>query len=144
MWETQFSHWVQKIPCRMEWQPTPVFLPGEFHEPRSLAGYSLWGHKESDMTEWTSVFLSAFFMVQLTSVHDCWKNHSFDYLHLFFCFCSEFCHTLEWNSHGFTCAPHPDSPLPPPSPPAPPRFSQCTRSERLSHASNLGWWSVSP
>ena len=26
-----------------EWQPTPVFLPGEFHGPRSLAGSSLWG-----------------------------------------------------------------------------------------------------
>ena len=36
------------------------------------------------------------------------------------------------------------SPLPPPSPPAPSRFSQCTRSERLSHASTLGWWSLSP
>ena len=24
-------------------QPTPVFLPGEFHGQRSLAGYSLWG-----------------------------------------------------------------------------------------------------
>ena len=36
-------------------------------------------------------------------------------------------------------------PIPPPtsSPPAPSRSSQCTRSERLSHASNLGWWSVS-
>ena len=33
------------------------------------------------------------------------------------------------------------SPLPPPSPPAPSRSSQSTRS--LSHASNLGWWSVS-
>ena len=28
-----------------------VFLPGEFHGQRRLAGYSLWGHKESDMTE---------------------------------------------------------------------------------------------
>ena len=36
------------------------------------------------------------------------------------------------------------SPLPPPSPPGPSRSSQSTRSERLSHASNLGWWSVSP
>ena len=36
---------------RREWQPTPVFLPGEFHGQRNLAGYSLWGHKESDMTE---------------------------------------------------------------------------------------------
>ena len=30
---------------------TPVFLPGEFHGQRSLAGYSPWGHKESDTTE---------------------------------------------------------------------------------------------
>ena len=29
----------------------PVFLPGKFHGQRSLAGYSPWGHKESDMTE---------------------------------------------------------------------------------------------
>ena len=36
---------------RREWQPTPVFLPGEVHGQRSLAGYSLWGCKESDMTK---------------------------------------------------------------------------------------------
>ena len=30
---------------------TPVFLPGEFHGQRSLAGYSPSGCKESDMTE---------------------------------------------------------------------------------------------
>ena len=30
---------------------TPVFLPGEFHGQRSLAGYSPWGHKKSDTTE---------------------------------------------------------------------------------------------
>ena len=35
------------------WQPTPVFLPGESHGQRSLAGYSLWGCKELDMTEAT-------------------------------------------------------------------------------------------
>ena len=32
------------------WQPTPVFLPGESHEERSLADYSPWGHRELDMT----------------------------------------------------------------------------------------------
>ena len=32
-------------------QPTPVFLPGEFHEQRSLEGYSPWGCKELDTTE---------------------------------------------------------------------------------------------
>ena len=34
-----------------EWQPTLVFLPGEFQGQRSLVGYSLWGRGESDMTE---------------------------------------------------------------------------------------------
>ena len=28
----------------------------------------------------------------------------------FFFICGEFCHTLKWNSHGFTCVPHPDPP----------------------------------
>ena len=27
--------------------PTPVFLPGEFHGQRSLESYSSWGHKEA-------------------------------------------------------------------------------------------------
>ena len=31
-------------------QPTPVFLPGKSHGQRSLAGYSPWDCKESDMT----------------------------------------------------------------------------------------------
>ena len=42
-----------KIPWRRAWQPSPVFLPGESHGQKSLEGYSLWGHKESDMTEVT-------------------------------------------------------------------------------------------
>ena len=46
-----FNPWIEKIPCRREWQPMPVFLPGEFHGQRNLAGYSPWGHKESDTTE---------------------------------------------------------------------------------------------
>ena len=37
--------WIRK------WQPTPVFLPGESHGQRSLAVYTPWGGKESDMTE---------------------------------------------------------------------------------------------
>ena len=36
---------------RRKWQPTPVFLPGESHGQRNQAGYSPWGHKESDTTE---------------------------------------------------------------------------------------------
>ena len=38
---------------RKAWQPIPVFFPGKSHEQKSLAGYSPYGHKESDMTEVT-------------------------------------------------------------------------------------------
>ena len=41
----------QEDPWRRAWQPTPVFLPGEFHEQRSLAGYSPWSPEASDTTE---------------------------------------------------------------------------------------------
>ena len=34
-----------------EWQPTPVFLPREFHGQKTLAGCSPGGRKESDTTE---------------------------------------------------------------------------------------------
>ena len=37
--------WKRKSQC------TLVFLPGEYHGQRCLAGYSPWGLKESDMTE---------------------------------------------------------------------------------------------
>ena len=42
-----FMHW------RRKWQPTPVFLPGEYQGQRSLVGCCLWGHTESDTTEAT-------------------------------------------------------------------------------------------
>ena len=40
------------LSCRRKWQPTPVLLSRKFHGWRSLVGYSPWGHKESDTTEW--------------------------------------------------------------------------------------------
>ena len=42
-----FIHW------RRKWQPTPVFLPGEFQGRRSLVGCRLWGRTELDTTEVT-------------------------------------------------------------------------------------------
>ena len=47
--------WVQSLgredALEKEWQPTPLFLPGESQGLRSLVGYSPWGRKESDMTD---------------------------------------------------------------------------------------------
>ena len=50
-----FHPWVRKTPWSRKWQPTPVFLPGEFYGQRSLVGYSPWGCKESEMTEWLNM-----------------------------------------------------------------------------------------
>ena len=36
---------------RRKWQLTSVFLPGEAHGQRSLAGYSPWGRRESGTPE---------------------------------------------------------------------------------------------
>ena len=47
----EFNPWVGKISWRKEWISTPVFLPGKFHEQRSLVGDSPWDHKELDTTE---------------------------------------------------------------------------------------------
>ena len=58
---------LEKLPWRREWQLTPIFLPGKFHGLRSLAGYSPWGLKESDMTERLTLsvgFPSIFFSLQ--------------------------------------------------------------------------------
>ena len=49
----RFVPWVRKIPWRRAWPPAPVFLLGDSHEQRSLAGYSLQGRKELDTTEVT-------------------------------------------------------------------------------------------
>ena len=46
-----FHPWVGKIRWRRKWQSTPVLLPGESHEQRSLVGYSPWSRKELDTTE---------------------------------------------------------------------------------------------
>ena len=44
----RFDPWVRKIPWRRAWQPISVFLPGESHGQRSLAGYSPWSRKDLD------------------------------------------------------------------------------------------------
>ena len=53
--ETQVLSLGQEVPLERERLPTSVFLPGEFHGQRSLAGYSPWGHKELDTTEQPTV-----------------------------------------------------------------------------------------
>ena len=72
---------VGKIPWRREWQPTPVFLPGESHGQRNLVDYSPRGHKELDKTEQHTLSLC------------CAKAFKFDRSHLF-----SFAFLLPWKT----------------------------------------------
>ena len=51
-WATSLSLFTF-VDWRRKWQPTPVFLPGEFQRRGSLVGCPLWGRTGSDMTEAT-------------------------------------------------------------------------------------------
>ena len=44
-WPENGGH--SSLDWRRTWQPTPAFLPGEFHGQKSPVGYSPWGRKES-------------------------------------------------------------------------------------------------
>ena len=54
---------------RRSWQPTPVFVPGKFHRPRSLAGYSLWGPKKPDTAEHTQIHTQSHFHSNTYTYH---------------------------------------------------------------------------
>ena len=51
MQKTWVRSLAQEDPLRRKWKPTPVLLPGKSHGQRSLADYSPWDYKQSDMTE---------------------------------------------------------------------------------------------
>ena len=63
-----FMHW------RRNWQPTPVFLPGESQRQQSLVGCCLWGRTELDMTDVTQQqqqhFLAASLMSSIDMTND--------------------------------------------------------------------------
>ena len=50
------KHW------RKTWQPTPAFLPRESQGQRSLVGCPIWGHTESDTTEWLSSICMLYYL----------------------------------------------------------------------------------
>ena len=54
---------------RRQWQPTPVFLPGESLGQRSLVGCCPWGGREWDTTEATEQDIQMLMIIFLVAVH---------------------------------------------------------------------------
>ena len=76
----EFDPWVWKILRRGKWKPTPVFLLGNSHGRRSLAGYSPRGCKESDMTDGADTHTHTH-----THIHTSWLqfgHHTANFFHL--------------------------------------------------------------
>ena len=66
MWETRVQSLGWEDPLEKEMAIHSSTLPGKSHGQRSLEGYSPWGHKESDTTEWLhSTSLQSFSHAQL-------------------------------------------------------------------------------
>ena len=77
-----FHPWVGKLPWRWAWQPTPVFLPGEFHWQRSLAG-TVHGVTKSRTQLSEFHFLSFFFFfytIQYENFNSVWKVEKVEFL----------------------------------------------------------------
>ena len=78
-----------------------TYIPWDHHDNQvSKYRYHLWklspvGHFLLKMTFNNSFFFSFIFIS--------WRLITLQY-------CSGFCHTLTWISHGFTCVPHPEPP----------------------------------
>ena len=66
----RFHPWLGRCPEVGNWQPDPLFLPGESHEQRSLVSYSPWSHKELEMTQYTHTRIqqkeTLFFFMKMT------------------------------------------------------------------------------
>ena len=80
-----FNPWVGKIPWRRKWQPTPVFLPGESHGQRSLAGYSPRGCEGSDTTKHSmQTHMKCMYICTYRRVYMCMCIHTYTERELLF------------------------------------------------------------
>ena len=86
--------------------------------------------------KWPKIFFEGSIILAAENLR--WPFFIFFYLFIFIC--SEFCHTLEWNSHGFTCVLHPDPPSHLPLHPLPLGFPSAPGpSACLMHPTWAGW-----
>jgi len=75
-------------------------------------------------------------------IYSLFKKFYFNWRLITLQYCGGFCHTFTWISHGCTCVPHPDSPSHLPPHPNPQDHPSAPALSTLSHALNLGWWSI--
>ena len=90
-----------KIPWRRECQPTPVFLLGEFHGQGSLMGYSPWGCKESNITEWLTFHFTSLLLIDLSQLAFQW--HLFLFILIEITLIHKFINFMWMTLHSYSC-----------------------------------------
>ena len=70
--DTGLDPWVWKISCGRKQQPSLVFLPGKSPGQKRLLGYSPWGRKDSDTTEYKCTWLRQNSSYSSQMALDCW------------------------------------------------------------------------
>ena len=107
-----FDPWSRKIPWWRKWQPTSIFLPEKSQGQRCLAGYRLWGHKESDTILWLNgnnccydpgqVFIGCFLFYKkgivagIDALEEAWKSMSHTTANLSNCYYFLIIHGKNW------------------------------------------------
>ena len=103
--KTDGSWWrvlTKRGPLEEEMQITPVFLPREPHEQYENA-------KRYDTRRWAPGRKVSNMLLGKSRGQLLIAPERMKWL-ITLQYCSGFCHTLTWISHGFTCIPHPDPP----------------------------------
>ena len=105
----------------------------------SLDGRGVWG-RGIHVYVWLRHFT-----VHLNASHHClfFNYIYFNWRLITLHYCSGFCHTWTWISHGCTCVSHPEPPSHLPPHPIPQGRPSAPALSTLSHASNLDWRSIS-
>ena len=79
--------WVQSLgwedDLEREWQPTPVFLPGDSYGQRSLAGFSPQGFKKSDTAERLDTHMNTLIHCQILQLCEMYSLKKFLYIDMY-------------------------------------------------------------
>ena len=109
-WEDSELHHSVCWNCRGDvhlWEP----LSCQWSLSKSPGGMDIWGLSKLQRVLKNHIKISTITLCikkhQVFRIYNEWiYNRRQDFFFNLF-ICSEFCHTLEWNSHGFTCVPAP-------------------------------------
>ena len=103
----------------LEWVANPFSRGSSWPRDRTWVSciasrfFTIWATRETLVDYDISIVLQFFTCLLILFLHGFFFSFFFSFISwrlITLQYCSGFCHTLTWISHGFTCIPHPDPP----------------------------------